>query len=143
MWDFYFDYDVELLGIESDVYQVALIHWLNERIINDKLNRSMRIVELKARGKAKEDRIAALAPYVNAGKYKFLKSQTTLMYSLSRFPKAKDRDEADATAYQLYLVKPSGYKIMKKENPNSLNAWRKRIAKIRGNSSHIANYIGR
>ena len=142
MWNFYFNYDCECIGIETDVYQVALVHWLQERIVNDPNNRSMKIIELKARGKAKEDRIAALAPYVNSGKFKFLSSQTTLVYSLSRFPKAKSRDEADAAAYQLYLVKPSGHKDVKKENPNSLNAWRKRIARVRGLQGKSGTYVG-
>ncbi|MHA2120657.1 MAG: hypothetical protein ACW990_05555 [Promethearchaeota archaeon] len=142
IWEIYFNYDCELLGIETDVYQIALKYWLYERIIADEENRNIRIQELKARGRAKEDRIAALAPYVNTGKYRFLRSQTTLTYSLSRFPKAKDRDEADAAAYQLYLVKPSGYKIVKKENPNSLNAWKKRIARYRNQTSIRGGYVG-
>jgi len=143
IWDFYFDYDCEAVGIEIDVYQIALKYWLMERIVNDKEHKLMKIIELKARGKIKEDRIAALSPYVNTGKYKFLRSQNTLIYSLSRFPKSKDRDEADAAAYQLYLSKPSGYKEMKKENPNSLNAWLKRGRKIRriqnGNGLYVGN----
>lgn len=133
LWEYYFAYNCEMLGIESYVYQKVLKYWLYERIINDKQGRSMRIVELKHKKKqSKEDHIAALAPYVNTGKYKFLRSQTTLVYSLSRFPKSKDRDEADAASYQLHLVKPSGYKPKPKENPNSLNAWKKRIRQIRG-----------
>jgi len=142
LWNFYFDYDCELLGIESYVYQKVLKYWLQERIINNKENVHMRIVELKHKKKqSKEDHIAALAPYVNAGRYRFLKSQTSLVYSLSRFPKARDRDEADAAAYQLHLVKPSGFKVMKKEDPNSLNAWKKRIKKIRGISNN-GLYVG-
>jgi hypothetical protein len=142
LWDFYFKYDCEKLGIESYVYQRALKFWLYERIVNDKKNRTMSIVELKHKGKSKEDHIAGIAPYVNIGKYKFLKSQQTLVYSLSRFPKAKARDEADAAAYQLLLVKPSGYKTVKKENPNSLNAWKKRIMRIRGKNSGRNLYVG-
>ncbi len=142
MWDFYFNYECEAIGIETDVYQIALKYWLYERIVNDESNRSMKIIELKARGKSKEDRISAMAPYVNTGKYKFLKSQNTLVYSLSRFPKSKDRDEADACAYQLYITKPSGYKPKPKENPNSLNSWRKRIAKIRNKSNFDSMYVG-
>lgn len=142
MLEFYFNYDCESIGIESDVYQVALKFWLRERIINDPENKSMKIIELKARGKKKEDRIAALGPYVNAGVYKFLRSHTTLVYSLSRFPKAKSRDEADAMAYQLYLVKPSGYTDIVVEKPNSLNAWKRRIAKLRGANKPRGLYVG-
>lgn len=142
IWEFYFAYECDAVGIESDVYQVALKYWLYERITNDPENRFMKIHELKARGKAKDDRISALAPYVNTGKLKFLRSQTTLVYSLSRFPKAKSRDEADALAYQLYLLKKSSFKEVKKENPTSLNAWKKRIKKLRGVSSQNASFIG-
>ena len=142
IWEFYFAYECEMLGIESYVYQKVLKFWLYDKIINDKENRNMRIVELKHKGKSKEDHIAGLAPYVNAGKYRFLRSQTTLVYSLSRFPKAKDRDEPDAAAYQLNLVKPSSYKEVKKENPNSLNAWKKRIARIRGLRNKSNLYVG-
>jgi hypothetical protein len=140
IWEFYFAYECEKIGIEAYVYQKVLNYWLYERIINDPENRHMRIVELKHKKKqSKEDHIAALAPYVNTGKYKFLKSQTSLVYSLSRFPKAKERDEPDAAAYQLHLVKPSNFKKVKKENPNSLNAWKKRIERYenRNNSSYI------
>lgn len=142
LWEFYFAYDCEVLGIESYVYQKVLKYWLRERLINDPEHRMMKIVELKHKGKTKEDHIAALAPYVNAGKYKFLSSQTTLTYSLSRFPKAKDRDEADAAAYQLYLVKPSSYKESKLESPNSLNAWKKRIQSMRGKLGKAGAYVG-
>lgn len=141
IWDFYFKYECECVGIESDVYQVALKYWLYERLTKE-TDKFMKIVELKARGKAKEDRISALAPYVNTGKYRFLKSQNTLVYSLSRFPKSKDRDEADAAAYQLFLVKPSNYKETKKEDSNSLNNWKRKIKTIRGNLGRAANYIG-
>ena len=143
MWELYFAYDCELIGIESYVYQKVLKYWLYERIINDPENRSMKIIELKHKKKqSKEDHISALAPFVNTGRIRFLKSQTTLIYSLSRFPKAKDRDEADCLAYQIQLVKPSGYTPKKQENPNSLNAWRKRIKKIRQGTRNY-NYIGR
>jgi len=142
MWDFYFKYEVECLGIESDVYQVALKYWLQERIMNDKDHKYMKIVELKARGKKKEDRIAALSPYTDSGKFKFKKSQKTLIYSLSRFPKAKDRDEADALAYQLYLVKPSSYREKPIEDPNSLNAWKRRMGKLKDMKNKVSLYIG-
>ncbi len=143
IWELYFDYDCECVGIESYVYQKVLKYWLYERIINDPEGRSMRIVELKHKKKqSKEDHIAGLAPYVNTGKYKFMRSQKTLVYSLSRFPKSKDRDEADAAAYQLLLVKPSGYTPKVKENPNSLNAWKKKIKRLRGNIGRPNLYIG-
>ena len=141
IWEIYFNYNCELCGIETDVYQVALKYWIYERIINNKENKALKIAELKARGKRKEDRIAALAPYVNSGKYKFLRSQTTLTHSLSRFPKAKDKDEADAMAYQLYLVKPSGYAIQQTEDQNSLNAWKKRIKKLRNINANAGAYV--
>ncbi|GAG67020.1 unnamed protein product, partial [marine sediment metagenome] len=35
MWEFYFDYECEAIGIESYVYQVALSWWLQERITKD------------------------------------------------------------------------------------------------------------
>ncbi|GAG67017.1 unnamed protein product [marine sediment metagenome] len=101
----------------------------------------MKIVELKHRGRTKEDHIAALSPYVNTGKIKFKKSQTTLIYTLSRFPKARYKDEADALAYQLYLMKPSSYNEIPKEDPNCLNAWKKRIKKWRKPSIY-ANFVG-
>ncbi len=142
IWNFYFDYDCDEIGIESYVYQKVLKYWLYERIINDKEHRLMKIIELKHKGKNKEDHVAGLSPYVNTGQYRFLKSQTTLVYSLSRFPKAKSRDEADAAAYQLYLVKASGYKEVKKEDPNSLNAWKRRIKRMRGLSERANMYIG-
>lgn len=132
MIEYYFAYDCEVIGIESYVYQKVLKYWLEERMMNDPQRRYMHIEELKHKGRSKEDHIAALAPFVNTGKCQFLRSQTTLTYSLSRFPKAKDRDEADCVAYQLQLVKPSSYKLMERESPNSLNAWKKRIKKIRG-----------
>lgn len=142
LWELYFAYDCEKLGIETDVYQIALKYWLYERVVNDKKNRNLKIIELKARGKAKQDRISALAPYVNTGRFKFLQSQNTLVYSLSRFPKAKDRDEADAAAYQLYLVKPSSVKTSVIEDPNSLNSWKKRIRSHEKNrSSNFVNSI--
>ena len=131
LYKLYFDYECEKLGIETDVYQVALKYWLQERIRRDEKHRYMKIIELKARGKAKQDRIAALGPYVNAGQYQFKKSQSTLMYSLNRFPKAKDRDEADAAAYQLFLVKPSGITNVIEVNPKSLNAWKERVKRLR------------
>jgi len=141
LYQLYFDYDCELMGIETDVYQVALKYWLQERIVNDPDNKSMKIMELKARGKSKEDRISAMGPYVNAGKYKFRKSQSTLMFSLSRFPKAKDRDEADAMAYQLYLIKPASVKVVKNTNPKSLDSWKARIKKLRSTKQN-AHYVG-
>lgn len=142
LWQFYFQYECECLGIESYVYQRALKFWLYERIVNAKNNKYMNIVELKHPGKSKQDHISGLAPYVNTGKYRFLKSHTTLVYSLSRFPKSKARDEADAAAYQLLLVKPSGYKTKKKENPNSLNAWKKKISRMRGKVKNNGLYVG-
>jgi len=58
-------------------------------------------------------------------------NQKTLTFQLERFPKAKDRDEADCAAYQLLLVKPGSVSVVKHENPNSLNAWKRRIKKMR------------
>lgn len=132
IWKFYFEYECEKIGIEKYVYQKALKHWLMERVVNDPEHKVMRIVELDHKGKSKEDHIAALSPYVNTGRYKFMRSHTTLIYSLSRFPKAKWRDEADAAAYQLYLVKPSSKKEMKIVHPNSLESWKRRIKRARG-----------
>jgi len=143
IWKFYFDYNCEMLGIESYVYQVALVHWLQERLMNDPDNKYMRIVELKHRGQSKNDHIAALAPYVNLGKYKFKKSQTTLIHALSRFPKAKWKDEADAMAYQLQLVKPSSLNEAKPEVPwNSLYAWKKRMKKLKDYRDKASYYVG-
>lgn len=142
IWDFYFKYNCECIGIEKYVYQIALKYWLYERIVNDKENKFMKIIELDHKGQSKEDHISALAPYVNSGKYKFLQSQNTLIYSLSRFPKSKDRDEADCAAYQLKLVKPSGYKVHVKENLNSLNNWRRKIARLRGQNRTNGLYVG-
>lgn len=142
IWKLYFSYECECVGIESYVYQKVLKYWLQERIVNDPENKFMKIIELKhKKHQSKEDHIAALAPYVNAGKYRFLSSQTTLIYNLSRFPKAKERDEADAAAYQLLLVKPSGYKVNKTENPNSLNSWKRKIKRMRGISEN-GLYVG-
>lgn len=142
MWDFYWTYECECIGIEVDVYQIALKYWLMERMTKDEKNRYMKIVELKARGKAKEDRIAALSPYVNTGKFKFKRSQKDLIWELSRFPKASTRDLADALAYQLYLVKPSSYQEKPKEDPNSLNAWKRRMGKLRDLTNKAGLYIG-
>ena len=142
IYQYYFQYECEKVGIETDVYQVALKYWLRERIITDKENRNMKIEELKARGKKKEDRIAALEPYVNAGRYQFKKSQKNLIWELSRFPKAKSKDEADAMGYQLFLLKPSMYKQKVVEDPNSLNAWLRRTKRLRAFDALKHSYIG-
>ena len=142
IYKYYFDYECEKVGIETDVYQVALKYWLRERILNDKKNRYMKIEELKARGKKKEDRIAALEPYVNSGRYKFKKNQKNLIWELSRFPKAKSKDEADAMAYQLFLLKPSHYKEEEHEDPRSLNAWKRRTKRMRSFEAIKHAFIG-
>lgn len=145
IWELYFAYECEAVGIEAYVYQNALKYWLEERIMNNKENLFMKVEELKHNGKSKEDHIAGLAPYVNSGRYKFLESQTTLTYSLSRFPKSKDRDESDAAAYQLAMVKASNYNSkfqMKEILPNSLMAWKKRIDKIRNLSRNNSLFVG-
>ncbi len=141
IWELYFNYECELLGIEAYVYQNVLKYWLQERIVNDPENKLMIIRELKHVGRSKDDHIAALGPYVNTGKYKFLQSQSTLVYSLSRFPKAKDKDEADAAAYQLQLVKPSSYTTVEKEDPNSLNAYKRRMKKVRQQRNFANSYL--
>jgi predicted phage terminase large subunit-like protein len=142
IWEYYFAYECESIGIETDVYQVALKYWLIERMKNDKKHRYMKIVELKARGRKKESRIAALSPFVNIGKIKFKKSQKTLIYSLGRFPKAKDKDEADALAYQLYIFKPSLYEENPEEPANCLNVWKRRMGKMRNQHKLAGMYIG-
>lgn len=139
MWSFYFTYDCECMGIEDYVYQKSLKYWLEDRMVQR--NKFIRIEPLKHKGQKKEDHIAGLSPFVNTGKYKFLRSQTTLVYSLSRFPKSKDRDEADAAAYQLQLVKPSSFKDVKQEAPNSLNAYKKMIKRIRGQLGRANLYV--
>ena len=142
MWDFYFKYECEAIGIETDVYQIALKYWLMERMTQDEDHRFMKIVELKARGKVKEDRIAALSPYVNTGKIKFKKNQKDLVWELSRFPKASTRDLADALAYQLYIFKPSLYKNTEKERPGSLDMWKRRMGKMKDHHRLAGHYIG-
>ena len=54
----------------------------------------------------------------------------------------KSIEFAEYDNYQLYLVKPSSYQDVKEENPNSLNAWKKRIARIRGNLSNDGLFVG-
>jgi len=127
MEELYYKYNCEKIGIETDVYQIALKYWLYERMI--KADKYMKIIELKARGKAKDDRISALEPYVNTGQIIFARDQQDLVYELDRFPKARTKDLADCLAYQLEIskYKSAPGKEKRKESRNSLFAWKRRM----------------
>lgn len=97
--------NIEVFGIEKGVFNLAIKPFLDDemRIRNKFLN----VVELDHKQTQKEIRIRGLIPRYESGSIFHITNETyDLEEELARFPKGKNDDVADATAYQLQIAAP-------------------------------------
>ena len=96
----------EKIGIESTMYSKVIKPFLDEEM--RKRNQFLPIVELTHGGKAKEERIKWLVPRYSSGSIFHIRGKCSdLEEELINFPKAKNDDVSDATAYQIQIASAS------------------------------------
>lgn len=123
------EYDATVLGVEVTSLNEYILQPLKDYLSSEGAD-DIQIVELKARGKKKEDRIKSLVPGCRKGLYLFEVGRCEeLISQLLDFPYAQFDDLSDALAYVTQLLEVLEIYAEQMPEPDSFEGWMSKLGR--------------